>query len=84
MADINNGSAGHLVIAGVHDGRCGVQAGDTPIVAFRWARTGKRPEVALAAGGGATLDGVDYGIESIARSPLSAGFYVAVLARRAA
>jgi hypothetical protein len=79
MAEINNGGAGHLVIAGVHDGRCGMQAGDPPTVAFRWARTGKRPELALAAGVGATLDGVGYAIASIVRSPLSEGFYVAVL-----
>lgn len=83
MAEIDNGGAGHLVIPGLHDGRCGVrggiQAGAPLTVAFRWARSAKRPELASAAAAGATLDGVGYAVASIVRSPLSEGFYVAVL-----
>ena len=89
MADIDNGAAGRLVIPGVHDGRCGIQAGPPLTVAFRWTRTGKRPEPAAAMARaaiamGATFDGVGYEIGSLTRSPLSAGFYQAVLTPAAA
>jgi hypothetical protein len=77
MVTINNGDTGHLVIPGVHDGRCGIQSGTRLTVAFRWARGNKRPENCGAVG--ATLDGVAFEIASLARSPLSDGFYAAVL-----
>jgi hypothetical protein len=83
--DVNNGATARLVIPEVHDGVCGVlggaQNGEPLTVAFRWKRTGLRPELA---GRRATLDGADHDIVSMARSALSAGFYVAVLARRPA
>lgn len=77
MVTIKNGDTGHLIIPGVHDGRCGIQSGTRLTVAFRWARGGKRPE--LCGADRATLDGVAFEIASIARSPLSDGFYAAEL-----
>lgn len=74
---VENPGAGRLVIAGIHDGPCGIGAGAPLSVAFRWSRRGKRPE--LAASSEAMLDGVGHRIVSVARSPISEGFYIAVL-----
>ncbi|MFC3711276.1 hypothetical protein ACFOMD_01755 [Sphingoaurantiacus capsulatus] len=79
MAEIRNGASGHLAIEAVHDGPCGIQAGDGTIVAFRWARRGVRPDQAV--GRAAMLDGEPFFVASAARSKITEGFYVLRLER---
>ncbi len=75
MTDVNNGRAGQLAIARVHEGSCGVQDFERLTVAFSPNIGRDRPERAREA----VLDGVPHRILSMARSKLSAGFYVAEL-----
>jgi hypothetical protein len=77
MDTVDNGRAGELVIPGMHAGPCGIGAGPSLRAAFRWSRSGPRPET--AAGADATLDGRACRVRSIERSKVSAGFYVAEL-----
>lgn len=78
--EISNPATGRLVIAGVHDGACGIErdAGALVTVGFGWTRGARRPESAI--GSAATLDGRAYRLVAARRSDVTQGFYVAALA----
>lgn len=88
-AHVNNGTRGHLVVEGLHDGLCGVQ-NPTPgefarhqchkVVAFR-ANAATRK---AAMGDTAVLDGQAFEIVGIEQSRISAGFERLYLTAKAA
>ncbi|MBB5684297.1 hypothetical protein [Sphingobium boeckii] len=66
---IDNGTQGHLIIAGVHNGLCGVSDG---VLSFQPNIRTKKPESA----NGALLNGETIRI-SVWKSPDNPGFYLA-------
>lgn len=72
MADVQNGRVGHLLIADVHDGDCGVQEGVPLVIGFKPNQRSRRPERATEA----VLDGAPHRILSVTRSKITNGFYL--------